>query len=42
MSHSFKGIPKVSIFFFILCSIGDKITQLSESEKLQLELDYLT
>ena len=37
MFQSFNGIPTASILFFMLCSIGDNITQLSLVEKLHVE-----
>jgi hypothetical protein len=36
--QSFSGVPIASILFFILISMGDKITQLSEVLKLILQL----
>ena len=37
MSQSFSGVPTDSIFFLILCSIGERMTQLSDVAKSQME-----
>ncbi len=35
ISQSFNGVSKASIFFLMLCSIGERTTQLSDEPKSQ-------
>ena len=37
MSQFFSGVPTDSIFFLILCSIGERMAQLSDVAKSQME-----
>ena len=42
MSQSFNGVPTASILRLMLCSMGERITQLSEVEKSQTECWRIT